>query len=85
MRKIALASLILAAALGVTYGAAHALGLRETVGLLSGSMPSGQASPPWIPALAYVALHFAFVLIAPILALAAAILTTARSLSRERP
>jgi hypothetical protein len=57
--------------LGALYGAAHLAGLREDTTILSGTAPPGGGSAAL--GLVYVALHFAFVIGAPILVLAAAI------------
>lgn len=65
--------LVATAVIGVLYGAAHLLGLREDASFLSGTAPPGGAAGVLL-GLVYVALHFAWVVGAPILALGAAVL-----------
>ena len=62
---------VLAAALGALYGAAHAAGLRSCASFLSGTASAGGGVALGI---LYVALHFAFVIGAPTLVLAGAML-----------
>ncbi len=62
-----------AAAIGVLYGAAHALGLREDTAFLSGTPPPHGTAGVAL-GLAYVALHFAWVVGAPVLAMGAFVL-----------
>jgi hypothetical protein len=64
--------LVAAAVIGVLYGAANLLGLREETSFLSGTVPPGGAAGTAL-GLAYVALHFAWVVGAPILVLAAGV------------
>lgn len=59
--------------LGALYGAAHLAGLREDTTILSGSAPPGGGSAAVWLGLAYIGLHFAFVIGAPILTLAAGV------------
>ena len=65
--------LAMASILGALYGAAHLGGLREDTTILSGSAPPGGGSAGALLGLAYVVLHFAFVIGAPILTLAAGV------------
>lgn len=60
--------------LGALYGAAHLAGLREDTTILSGSAPPGGGADAIALGLVYIALHFGFVIGAPVLVLAAAIL-----------
>jgi hypothetical protein len=65
--------LVAAAVIGVLYGVANAFGLREQTSILSGTQaPWGAAGTAL--GLAYVALHFAWVVGAPILVLGAGLL-----------
>ena len=75
--------LVAAAALAIAFGLSHVAGLRHYAGFLSGSAPAGTGDGT-LPAgfgVIYVLLYFAFVVIAPILALAAGILAV---LTRRR-
>ncbi len=64
-----------AAVIAALYGGAHALGLRAYAGILSGTAPPGGSGAAGIAlGLAYVALYFACVVGAPILALAAGVM-----------
>jgi len=72
--------LVAAALIAACYGAAHLAGLRDDTSVLSGTAPSGSAAR----GLLYVALHFAFVLAAPILALAALLLAAVERLVSRR-
>lgn len=66
---------ITAAAIAALYAAMHALGLRPYTAILSGTSPPGaSASASLALGLVYTALHFAFVIAAPILAIAAALM-----------
>jgi hypothetical protein len=62
-----------AALIGALYGASRLAGLREDTAVLSGTEPAGGAAGAAL-GLLYVCLHFAWVLGAPILVLAAGIL-----------
>ena len=62
-----------AALIGALYGLGHLAGLRESTTLLSGTSPPGGAGGAFL-GLCYIALHFAFVVLAPILVLGAAVL-----------
>ena len=53
------------------FAVAHALGFRDGVSVLSGKMPSGDASAGG--GVVYALLYFAAILVAPILAIAAMI------------
>jgi hypothetical protein len=64
--------LVAAAVIGVLYGVAHALGLREETAILSGTVPPGGSAGVAL-GLAYIGLHFAWVVGAPILVLAAGV------------
>jgi hypothetical protein len=59
--------------LAVLYGVAHLAGMREDTTILSGSAPPGGGSADVAAGVVYILLHFAFVIGAPILALAAGI------------
>jgi hypothetical protein len=75
---LAIAAVIIA----VAFGVAHALGLRPYTAVLSGTAPPGASGGAAIAlGLAYVALYFAFVIVAPILLIAAGVmrLVTRRS------
>jgi hypothetical protein len=64
--------LVAAADIGVLYGLAHVAGMREDATILSGTSPgSGSAGVAF--GLAYVLLHFAWVVGAPVLVLAAGV------------
>ena len=65
-----------AALISALYGLAHLAGLRAYTTILSGSAPPGGGDPNAATALglAYLALHFACVIGAPILVLAAGVL-----------
>jgi hypothetical protein len=65
--------LLTAALIAALYGLGHLAGLRESTTLLSGTSPPGGAAGAAL-GLCYIALHFAFVVLAPILALGAAVL-----------
>ena len=67
-RGLASAALFLA----VAYGAAHALGLRADATILSGTAPPDPGGTTL--GLVYVVLYFGFVVLAPILAIAAALM-----------
>ena len=80
-----------AALIALVYGVLHLMGLREYTSILSGTAPTGDPNDYLAMALgvAYVLVHLAFVLIAPVLVLAAGILRglehlVARSRSGER-
>lgn len=73
-RRFVLAALLLAGA----YGAAHLAGLRDHTGVLSGTAGSAALG------VAYVLLHFGFVLGTPVLLLAAAIDAAVRRLLLPR-
>lgn len=55
------------------FAAAHALGLRDNVSVVSGTAPAGGGDLAVIGGVAYVAAWLAAVVVAPILGLAAAI------------
>lgn len=76
-----------AAILAVLYGAVDALGWRESTSILCGTAPGGDPrdAVAILFGVAYVALHFAFVLGVPVLLIAAAILAGAeRWVTRQR-
>ena len=68
--------LLRAALVAVAYGVAHAAGWREYTSILCGTAPGGD--PKAVSAVAfgvaYVILHFAFVIVVPVLLLAATLL-----------
>jgi hypothetical protein len=64
--------LAMAALVGALYGALHLAGIREDTAILSGTEPPGGAASAAL-GLLYVCLHFAWVLGAPILVLAAGV------------
>ena len=68
--------MVLAAVIVIAlYGAMHALGLREDAAILSGTAPPGASGAEAVVlGLAYVIVHFAGVVGAPILIIAAALL-----------
>ncbi len=74
---------VAAAAIALLYGVAHLLGLREDTTVLSGTAPAGGAAGVAL-GLAYVGLHFAFVVGAPVLVLGAAIFRASERLARGR-
>lgn len=61
--------------LGVVFLACHLAGLREYTTIISGTAPTGDVSDRVAPALAaaYVVVYLAFIIVAPILVLAAGI------------
>lgn len=64
-----------AAVIALVYGVLHAIGLRPYAAILSGTAPPGAGGGEAVAlGLAYVIAHFVFVIGAPILAIAAAIL-----------
>lgn len=66
---------VTAAILAALFGGAHHLGLRDYAAILSGTAPPGASGPEaMIFGIAYVALYFACVIGAPILALAAGVM-----------
>jgi hypothetical protein len=73
------ACLATALAIAAAFGAAHLAGLREHTALLSGT---SAASPAL--GVGYALLYFAFVVVAPILALAAGIAWAAARLAAGR-
>jgi len=81
-RTLALRAALLVAA----YGVAHLAGLRPLTTILSGSSPPSSLPPLAASALgcAYVVLHFAAIVVAPILAIAAALLAAADRLAPGR-
>ena len=72
-----------AAAIGVLYGVAHLLGLREDTAILSGTAPPDGAAGVAL-GLAYVVLHFAWVVGAPVLVLGALVLGGISRAARRR-
>jgi hypothetical protein len=66
------AFLVCAAVIGVLYGLAQLAGLREDTAILSGTSPPGGAAGAAL-GVGYLALHFAWVVGAPVLVLAAGI------------
>ncbi len=64
---------VTAAVVSALYAAAHLFGLREDTAILSGTAPPGGAAGMAL-GLGYIALHFAWVIGAPILLLAAGLL-----------
>jgi hypothetical protein len=74
---------VTAGVIAALYGGAHALGLRAYTAILSGTAPpGGDGAAGVVLGLVYVALYFACVVGAPILAIAAAVMW---GLSRRRP
>jgi hypothetical protein len=67
-----------ALALALVYGALHLAGLRDDASFLSGTEPPDAFGTPL--GLAYVIAYFAFVVAAPILAIAAALWALANKL-----
>lgn len=77
--------LALAAAIAAALGLCHAAGLREDVSLLfATSRAESPAAGSILPAGLYVAAYVAFVLLAPVLVLAAVLFAGARGLLRRR-
>jgi hypothetical protein len=74
-----------AAFIVVVYLAAHFAGLREFTTFLSGTAPVTTLSWQWVAFLgvAYLMAYFAFILLAPMLLLAAALLAAWEALSRR--
>jgi hypothetical protein len=66
------ALLVCAALIGLLYGLAQLAGLREDTAILSGTAPPGGAGSAAL-GLGYIALHFAWVVGAPVLLLSAGI------------
>jgi hypothetical protein len=68
--------LICAATLALAFAVCHVAGLREYTSILCGQAPTGSYADWWAIHLgmAYVVFYFAFVLVVPILVLAAGIL-----------
>jgi hypothetical protein len=84
VRLVSPAGFLLAAAtIGVLYGAAHLLGLREDTAILSGTAPAGGDAGIG-RGLIYVALHFAWVIGAPILVIGAGVFWGAERALRGR-
>lgn len=80
-----------AALIAVVYGVLHLVGLREYTSILSGTLPTGDPNDylAMVLGVAYVLVHLAFFLVAPVLVLAAGMLygleyLLARSRSGER-
>ena len=75
--------LLRAAALTVLFLIVHAAGLREYTSVLSGTSPTGIRMDVWggVLGVAYVALYFGFVLLVPVLALAAGVFLFLQRLS----
>ncbi|APR80886.1 Hypothetical protein A7982_06233 [Minicystis rosea] len=74
-----------AAIITIVYGGMHALGLRENAAILSGTAPPGASGGEAVAlGLAYVGFHFAAVVGAPILVIAAVILWGYTRARRER-
>jgi hypothetical protein len=71
------ALIVIAGLIVLAFGAARLAGMREAVATLSGT------AAPGAQGVAYVILHFAVVVIVPILLIAAAILAVLRKLRRE--
>ena len=78
----AVAAVILAAAFGVV----HVLGWRANTTILSGTSPTGDVTDvgPIVAGLLYVLLYFIFVVLVPILAMAAIVHTLMLRLVRVR-
>jgi hypothetical protein len=75
-----------AALVALAYAAAELAGLRAFTAILSGTSPTGGAADGWAALLggAYVLLHFAFAIVAPIALIAAALMALATRLARSR-
>lgn len=90
-RRLALISpagfLAAAVSISALYALAHLAGLRAYTTILSGSAPPGGGDPgaATVLGLAYVALHFACVIGAPILVLAAGVLRGLERRAGSRP
>jgi hypothetical protein len=77
--------LICAATFSALFLACHLAGFRGHTGILCGQMPPGSRLAPFF-GMAYVLFYFAFVLLVPVLAIAAAILALLlRLLHASRP
>jgi len=76
--------LIYAAVLSIVFGVAHLFGLRENVSFLSGTL-TGASSMSLFWGVVYAALYFMFVLLVPILILAAGIFYVLQRLWPSRP
>jgi hypothetical protein len=72
--------------IAVLYLAAHLAGLREFATFLSGTAPVTTLSWQWVAFLgaAYLIVYFAFILLAPMLLIAAALLAAWGALCRRR-
>jgi len=68
--------LLRAALIALVYGALHVFGARGLVGFLSGTPVGGSAAI--LVGVSYLLFHFLFVLVAPILILAAGLLAVKR-------
>jgi hypothetical protein len=79
--------LIRAAILALAFAVFHALGLRENTSIICGTWPAGQTPGEWTAALGitYIALYFGFVLVAPILTLAAGLMLAWQYLRPPHP
>lgn len=67
--------------IGAVFVVVHALGLRDSVSVLSGTAPAGGGERAALGGVVYVAAWLAAVVVAPILALSAAILAAWRAVS----
>lgn len=79
--------LVRAAGLTLLYWALHLVGLRDYATVLSGGLPSADASPHVAPILGvvYVLSYFAWVIMVPVLVLASGVLWALLRLFPERP
>jgi hypothetical protein len=70
--------------IAAVFAAAHALGLRDSVSVVSGTAPAGGGELAVASGVAYVVAWLAAVVVAPILGIGAAILAAGRAVLARR-